>query len=206
MPTPALFYFDLGNVLLHFDHAIACQQVGALVGIPAARVREILFDSGVELEYERGSLSDIEFHAAFCSAAGVQCDRHAFLYAFSAIFQLNSAVVPIVAHLRGSGQRLGILSNTCAGHWNYCWQRYRVLRELFDVHALSYELKSLKPAHATYQLAAQLAGVPADRVFFVDDRAENVSAANEAGFDAVLFTSAAALAVELRNRSVAFNY
>ena len=44
MPRPPQFiYFDLGNVLLHFDHAIACRQIGQLAGIPEQRVRDVLF-------------------------------------------------------------------------------------------------------------------------------------------------------------------
>jgi 2-haloacid dehalogenase len=43
-------------------------------------------------------------------------------------------------------------------------------------------------------------------VFFMDDIAANVAGAQAAGFDAVQFTTPQALASELRQRGLRFNY
>ena len=61
----AFLYFDLGNVLLRFDHEIACQQMAKVAAVSADRVREIVFESGLELQYERGELSTDEFYEEF---------------------------------------------------------------------------------------------------------------------------------------------
>ena len=49
-------YFDLGNVLISFDHSRACQQIAELTGISPRRAEQILFDSGVQNQYERGEI------------------------------------------------------------------------------------------------------------------------------------------------------
>ena len=105
-------FFDLGRVLLHFDHAIACRQMAEVAGVAAATVRDIVFDSGLEDQYERGEITTIEFYAAFCRAAEVRPDRDALVHAAAAIFTPYAEVVQLLEPL---GQRvpMGILSNTC---------------------------------------------------------------------------------------------
>jgi FMN phosphatase YigB (HAD superfamily) len=51
-----------------------------------------------------------------------------------------------------------------------------------------------------------MTGLSAGEIFFVDDRPENVTGALEAGLDAVLYTSPACLAADLRRRGIGFNY
>ena len=47
-------YFDMGNVLLLFDHALGCRHMAEVAGVPAEDVRRVLFDTGLELRYEAG--------------------------------------------------------------------------------------------------------------------------------------------------------
>lgn len=100
---------------------------------------------------------------------------------------------------------MGILSNTFHTHWEYCLSHYRLLAG-FGVHALSYRMGLAKPDPAIFLAAAELAGVRPEEIFFVDDIAEHVTSARTVGFDAVQFTTTAALASELRARGVRFNY
>ena len=109
-------------------------------------VREAIFDSGLQLRYEAGEISSNEFVAAFVAARGCVVDPREFLRNCSDVFELNAPIVPVVAHLRTAGYRLGILSNTCEAHWEFVSQgRYTILQELFELEILSYELKALKP-------------------------------------------------------------
>jgi FMN phosphatase YigB (HAD superfamily) len=71
----------------------------------------------------------------------------------------------VVAQLYQAGYLLGILSNTCDGHWNHCLSRYHLLRAFFTVHALSYETGSLKPDTAIFLRAAKLAGCRPEEIF-----------------------------------------
>lgn len=204
-------YFDMGNVLVTFSHELAARQTAELCGIPEKLAWQILFDEGLHWEYERGELAEEEFFGRFCQRARSESgftapDPQKFDLAASAIFELNTRILPILCGLRGAGYQLGVLSNTSTAHWRYCSSRFPFLRSLFQRHALSFQIGVMKPTAAIYGKAAEIAGVlPADILFF-DDRAENITAAIEAGWDAVLFTTPAAAAKELASRRIVTNY
>jgi putative hydrolase of the HAD superfamily len=207
--TPQFLYFDLGNVLLRFSHERMAQQMAAFSGTTPERAWQILFENEVGLEwaYERGELSREQFCQRFCQAAAVPLgDIDRLDAAGNDIFELNPLMIGLTGRLAGAGYRLGILSNTTASHWAYCTRRFAALTTLFQVHALSFRLGAMKPAPAIFAAAAEMAGVPANLIFFTDDRAENVSAAKAAGFDAVLFESHTQLNEALRQRHVTTNY
>ena len=203
---PKFIYFDLGKVLADFSVAQMCRQMGAVAGIDADRVHEILYGGGLQLDYETGKLSSREFYEAFCQAAQRRPDYQALHQALGDIFSISAAMLPIVAQLSESGWRLGILSNTCETHWKHCLRQYAILRECFSVYALSYEIGALKPSAVIYRRAAELAGCRPEEIFFTDDVAGHVAGARAAGLDAVLFTSPAQVAADLRVRDVWLNY
>ena len=98
------------------------------------------------------------------------------------MFWENQAVVELILRLRRSGHRTGVLSNTCEAHWRFCYdRRFPILQQLFEVAALSYELRAMKPDPAIYRAAAELAGVAPADIFFVDDRTEHVEAPSAPG-------------------------
>src|SRR5688500_7142223 len=92
-------YFDMGNVLLHFDHRQGCRHVAELTGLEADRVYEMIFDSGLAEGYECGQFDASEMHLRFCGAAGLEVERAAFLRGISDIFRPNDAILPLVEEL-----------------------------------------------------------------------------------------------------------
>lgn len=200
-------YFDMGNVLLYFSHERQTKQMAEVAGIPIELARKIVFDAGGLLDpYESGAITSQLFYDQFCSQAGAKPERASLELAASDIFDLNVPMVALAGRLKAGGYRLGVLSNTNECHWNHVTQRFSYLTTMFDVHALSFQLRLLKPDVRIYQQAADLAGVSPRDVFYTDDREENVAAAKVAGFDAVLFQSPARLSEELYKRKIASNY
>ncbi|NLF73088.1 MAG: HAD family phosphatase [Candidatus Anammoximicrobium sp.] len=200
---PEFLYFDLGKVVLSFDYPIAVRRMADVAGVSERVIQEVVFDSGLEPAYERGDMTTEQFFETLFQRLGTRPDLDAFALAASDMFWENREVVELILRLRQSGYRTGVLSNTCEIHWRFCRdRRFPVLQQLFEVAALSYELRAMKPDPAIYRAAAALAGVAPAGIFFVDDRAEHVQGACHAGFDAVLFTSAADLAAALEQRGV----
>jgi putative hydrolase of the HAD superfamily len=203
---PSFFYFDLGNVLLHFDMDRAARQIAEVAGISAERVSEVVFN-GLAAPYERGELDSKQFYEIFCEQTGTRPDYAALEHAASAIFELNVRIVPLVAAMHRSGHRLGILSNTNSMHWKYVSDgRYGIVPDLFERIVLSFEIGAMKPDREIFTAAAEMAGVPPEQIFYTDDRPEHVEGAREVGFDAVTYTTTPALAAELRQRNVPFIY
>ena len=179
--APKFVYFDLGKVLVDFDVERMYRQIGEVAGIDPARVREVLLEDGLQADYELGNISGEEFHAAFCEKTGTRPDYHALERAASDIFELNVGILPVVAHLKEAGYRLGVLSNTCRSHWEHCRRKFCIVAECFPVCALSYEIHAAKPSAAIFRAAAELAGVEPGEVFFTDDAAQHVAGARAAG-------------------------
>jgi putative hydrolase of the HAD superfamily len=204
---PAFFYFDLGNVLLHFDHRLAARQMAEVAGLDVEQVWRLVFEGDLLRQVECGAITDRQFYDRFCEATGTRADYDRLQYAGSAIFTLNAPMVPLVGHLRDAGHRLGILSNTSESHWNFVSRgRYGLIPNAFEQVVLSYEAGAMKPDAVIYRLAAERAGVAPEQIFFTDDREENIAGAKEAGFDAVLYTDTRGLAQELRRRGARCNF
>jgi putative hydrolase of the HAD superfamily len=207
MREPKFIYFDLGNVLLFFDHHLAARQMAAIAGITEELAWQTVFVGDLENDYEAGKISTQDFHGHFCRVTESQPDVESLLHAASNIFELNIAMVPLIVHLARARYPLGILSNTNEAHWQLVYDgRYRVIRDYFPVTALSFEIGVMKPDPRIYLSAAELAGVAPQDIFYTDDREENVAGAIAAGYDAVLFRNARQLAEELRQRNLRWNF
>lgn len=204
---PAKFiYFDLGNVICHFDHAIGCQKVAQLCNVDEAAVHAAMFDSGLEDQFERGALSPDQFAEAFFEALGASCDTQELMDGMSTIFSPNEAIYPLIRQLSDQGIPLGILSNTCPAHWDWVIRQYPILTQSFSIRVLSFEVKSMKPEPEIYQAAIESANLSPEDIFFMDDREENVAGAVAAGIDAVQYTSVPELEAALKERSIQVNW
>ena len=201
---PKFIYFDLGKVLIDFNVERMCRQMGEAAGIDPDRVKEAVYGGGLQMQYEAGRICGREFYEGFCRLTGSRPDPDALARAGSDIFTPNESIVPLVTQLAASF-KLGVLSNTCEGHWRHCFARYAILRESFSVFALSYEIGVLKPDAAIFRRAAELAGCRPEEIFFTDDIAGHIAAARSVGFDAVVYTTPAELAAELLRRGVGLN-
>jgi len=206
MPAPApvqLVYFDLGNVICPFDRERSLRQASSVSGASLEQVRAALMDERLQGALERGTLDWAGFHAEFSRRTGTACDGPLLAEAASDMFTLNIDLLPVIAGLARIGCRAGILSNTCAIHWEHLVRRgYAVLPGRFDPIVLSHEAGAIKPEPAIYATAARLAGVPGEAIFFCDDLEANVAGARAAGWQAERFTTAAALVESLWRRGL----
>lgn len=199
---PAFVYFDLGNVIACFDRERAFRQMAAVCGADAASIRQIVM-RGLQADLERGALDWPAFHEAFSRHTGTVSDPTELAAAAADMFELNAGILPVIAALERARVPIGILSNTCEIHWSHLLkQGWGVLPGGFRHVVLSYEVGTSKPEPAIYEAAARRAGVPPWQIFFCDDLPEHVAAARTAGWDAELFTSAAALADQLDRRGL----
>ena len=202
--TPEFLFFDLGNVLFHFSHARVCQQVSEVSGVPAGDVGAFIEQSDYMVQLETGATTIADIHATFCKSFGVSPPLDAIELAASDIFEVNAPIIPLLMSLVRARRRIGVLSNTSHAHWEFLSSRYTFLRKFFPVLSLSFELGVMKPDREIYERSAEMVGVPPERIFFTDDRAENIEGALAANWQAALFTNPNRLAEDLRSRGVKF--
>ena len=179
------------------------RQIADLAALDTELVERVLFSDGLQARFEVGECTPREYYQQFCQLTASSPDVDAFAEAGNAIFALNHSMLPLVERLGERGYRMGVLSNTCENHWNYISNgQFSMLPGPFETAVLSYEERSMKPDRRIYESAVERAGAPADRVFFVDDRHENVAAAQQLGIDAIRFEGVRRLAASLRDRGI----
>jgi putative hydrolase of the HAD superfamily len=91
---------------------------------------------------------------------------------------------------------LGALNNEARETNKYRFETFGLFN-YFKVALSSCYLGLRKPDAAIYQAALDILGRPAERILFIDDRAENVDGAVKAGMKAIQFTGEEALRREL---------
>lgn len=201
-------FFDMGKVLLDFDHQRLTRQVAELARKTEADMDRLLFHEPHDLEnrFERGELNGEEFHSSFCELTGCEVSKSDLLEAVADIFWLNVPIVNLLTQLQIADFPMAVLSNTCSAHWEWAEQKFTVLDQYFQHRILSYEEKSMKPDAKIYEsaiaLAKKLVGCETGEIFFTDDKQENVDAARVAGMQAELFVSTRTLAGQLKQGKV----
>lgn len=203
IPRPDFMYFDLGNVLLFFDHGLAMRSMAKIAGVAPERMRAVVMDSPLQIQYETGLITGEEFIERIAGSLGISLDTREMLQAAADMFIPNHQIVPVLEHVKRAGIPIGLLSNTCQAHWEWILeQRYASVVDHFGPIILSYEAKSMKPDSHIYRVAESHAGCPPEKIFFVDDRHDNIEGARKAGWMAEPFTSADRLMDQIKHWDV----
>jgi glucose-1-phosphatase len=193
--------FDLGNVLVHFSHALMCEQIGVVLNRTGAETRSFLIDSGLMWDFERGKIDEQDLLAAVQKEMGFHVPAVALSTACSNIFQLNEPVIPVIESLKRQGLRLVVLSNTSRWHVQWIRQKWDVL-DHFDQLVLSYKVGAIKPEPMMYEAALKAIHCKPDECFYTDDIPAYVARGREFGLQAEVFTDVESLVRQLADRGV----
>ncbi len=200
---PAFIFFDLGRVIVDFDHALGWKKVAAITGLTEAEVGQFFTADDRPKRTETGQLAWELLHADFIREMAVEIDADMLARAAGDIFTLRTEMLPVIAAVERAGVPIGILSNTCDIHWQHLLRcRYGILPGGIGPLVLSYEVGAMKPQRRIYDVATAVAGVSAERIFFCDDIPAHVEAARAVGWDAEVFTGARQLVRQLADRGV----
>jgi putative hydrolase of the HAD superfamily len=101
-----------------------------------------------------------------------------------------------VVALQDAGFRTAILSNMGWEILSYMRQEFGWLSH-FQHHTWSCELGIAKPDPAIYLHTCEKLGVAPAETIFLDDKTENITAANSVGLNGILFTTVTQLRIDL---------
>ena len=182
--------FDLGRVVLDIDFSkvVAC-WAGHAGCEPAHLAGRFSWRDEFYQQHEKGEISDAEFFAALRALLGVELSDAQFLQGWNEIF---AGEMPGIAPLlRRAAQRLPLyaFSNTNAAHVEHFSETYAGVLGHFREIFLSSAIGLRKPDAAAYDHVVKAIGVPASRIVFFDDLAENIDGARACGLTAVHVTS-----------------
>lgn len=190
-------FFDLGNVLIFFDHKQMCKQVADLTKIDEHTVTSMMQCHG-DL-YERGGISSQALHEKLCKAAQAPVDFNHLMHAVSNIFRPNPPVISLALELKKNGHPLFLLSNTCEAHFDFALSQFNFLKE-FDGYVLSYEVGLRKPEKKIFQKALEMAQCASQDCFYTDDILPYIESARSLNIDAEQYTHPEALEKHLSSR------
>jgi len=196
-----VIFFDLGNVILPFNHYQIAEKLSPFVGKKEfhdpRKIFSYIFDlkTGAINPLDAGILSPEEFFQSLKESLQLSISFEAFAPIWNEIFIENPEVSEIIRSLKGR-RRLGLLSNTDPLHFNYIVSTFPIVSTL-EKWILSYEVGFKKPDARIFQRAMEWASVEPEKILFIDDTKAHVEAALSLGMQGIHFVSADQLKKEL---------
>lgn len=184
------FIFDLGRVIVPFDHEIGLQILERHCAFLRDDIRAKIFASNELQLYQMGKISSDEFFAAMKTALNVKISFEEFAEIWNSSFTFTPLIDEAVIERLAEKYRLLILSDTNALHFEFIRRKFPILRHFHDF-VLSHEVGFLKPSEEIFRIAVKRAGCAPEECIFTDDVPANVGAARNIGIHAVQFVSSA---------------
>ena len=82
--------FDLGRVLISFDHSIASRRISESSACDESDIYNLFFDSDLTAEFEEGKVSARDFFLKVQVRLGIRLDYNEFLPIWNEIFFLTA--------------------------------------------------------------------------------------------------------------------
>ena len=180
--------FDLGRVVLDIDFgkALAC-WAGHAGRAPAELAARFVREEHYR-QHEVGKIADADYFASLRASLGIGISDAQFLEGWNAIF---AGEMPGIAPLlKRAATRLPLyaFSNTNRPHVEYFSIAHADVLGHFKQMFLSSTIGLRKPDAAAFDHVVRAIGVPAQRILFFDDLAENIEGARARGLTTVHVT------------------
>jgi HAD superfamily hydrolase (TIGR01509 family) len=159
--------FDLGKVILDFDHRTITKRLSVRSGIPEERIYEVIFGGSRESLYDRGEVTSRDFYVDVVGSLGMVISFQEFRDIWTRIFTANGGVCALIRRLK-KRHKLILLSNTNEMHFDYVLNRFEILKA-FDHYVVSHQVGERKPHSKIYMVALEMAGCPAEACLYIDD-------------------------------------
>ena len=186
MPEVKWVFFDIGNVLLFFDHEKALANLAHLTNAGVATLRSMFLTDTFFDDFERGAVDKAKFFAMVRSLNPEAKDAE-IVEAASDIFVVNQPMVKLLDGLKKSGVSLGLLSNTNEVHVEYMRSHYH-FHDTVDVPIYSHEVGARKPERPIFEAALKGAGCSSDECLYFDDIPEYTAMARNLGLQSITYT------------------
>jgi len=195
-----MIMFDLGNVLVNFDHNLAINKIKHSTNIDLPQAYQLFFDSELTASFEEGRMIPIDFYAAIKEKLNLKISYQEFVPIWNEIFFLTENNIKIQNLVDKLKQNfiLVLVSNINVLHYNYLIKQYEIFRQ-FSRHILSYEVGARKPSPLIYKSALSVLGVEPQEAIYIDDRQDLVEAASKLGIHSICFNDYALLDKKLSN-------
>lgn len=191
--TVKAFVFDCGGVLLHNGDVRVYEKWAARLGLTVEELGERLWRGQTRTLAERGRITEEEFWQRIGGELGLGDDGQVVALRDDVwdAWVVDRDVLRLIDRI-GEDFRLAILSNATNALEDALRHRYDV-RDRFETIVSSACVGMTKPEEGIYREILDRLQLAPQEVVFIDDRAENVTAAAALGMHIIWFVGAKAL-------------
>jgi putative hydrolase of the HAD superfamily len=190
--------FDFGGVLVAHQTDADQARLAGLAGVAPDQFFDLYWSH--RLDYDKGILSGADYWRTVVHSgrSTVTFDTIERLTAIDneSWMRFDPAMWEWVAQLRNTGKPVAMLSNMPRDLGEALGKTDRLMQ--FDHVTLSYELGSAKPEAAIYEHCLAGLGTAPDKTLFLDDRSENIEAAELLGIRGIHFVNRDEVLARLR--------
>jgi len=192
---------DLGKVIIFFDNHIFFRKIEKYCPYSLSEILDkVARNMELVSSFDKGRITPVEFYRKVKKTLKAKIDFEQFYAIYNDIFWLNPPVLEILKKLKPQ-YRLVLLSNTDQMRFSFITKKLPQIL-LFDAYVLSFEVGYMKPESEIYHIALEKAGATAGECLFIDDRQENIEAAQRMGINCIHFQAETNLQVELKKRGL----
>jgi epoxide hydrolase-like predicted phosphatase len=187
--------FDLHGVVLFTIRSTFSGMLAERLGVPVERVQKVMNDP-INDQWDKGEISDDVFYDHMLTVTGQPPEKKTVIQKFMIEdFYIDQEMLALIRELRKS-YTTALLSNFPA-HVHEFFKSTWFIDGAFDHLVISSDVKLLKPDPRIYELALERAGCQPQEAVFIDDRSENIKAAEDLGIKGILFSSKAQTITDL---------
>jgi FMN phosphatase YigB (HAD superfamily) len=181
--------FDLGRVVINIDFGKALVCWAGHAGCAPADLAARFVREETYRQHEVGGIEDADYFESLRTSLGIGISDAEFLEGWNAIFAGEMPGIAPLLKRAATRVPLYAFSNTNRPHVEHFSKAYADVLGHFRELFLSSTIGLRKPDAAAYDHVVKAIGVPANRIVFFDDLAENIDGARARGLTAVHVTS-----------------
>lgn len=192
--------FDLGNVLVDFDHRIAAKRISSFTRKNPQEIFDLFFDSQLTEMFEEGRISPQDFFVKVNEMLDASLRYEDFTPIWNEIFFISekNRGVHEIARVLAKKYKVAVLSNINVLHFEYLKDKFPVFGSFTHI-ITSYGVGSRKPKQQIYQKSIELLKEHPESIFYTDDRPELVESARAMGIRGFVFEGITKLKNDLKS-------
>lgn len=196
--------FDLGKVIFDVSFGFAFDKWASVSGLEQKAIsKKFKFDEYYE-QFERDEIETDVYVRHVSELIGFSLSREEFVEGWNNIYMdAYPGIGKTLAALK-KNYRLLSLTNTNRVHAEIWPVRYADTLAHFEKIFSSHEMKLRKPEKEAYQVVLDYLGTEPSKIIFLDDRPENIKAAEAVGIKSILVRSSSQMLDELKKEGITF--
>jgi putative hydrolase of the HAD superfamily len=173
------FLFDLGKVLVDFDHHISAEKIARFTGRDVNWLYDFFFESELTKAFDEGRISPQQFYNQIKRITGLKIGYDEFVPIWSDIFSEKKDVCEFAANLK-KDYRIVLISNVNILQFEYISKKFPIISYMDDL-VLSCKVGVIKPDPGIFRVAIEASRTSPERVIYTDDRPELIEGAKAVG-------------------------